>query len=834
MDFYTSVEKLGDNILYVGYEDNVRIKKQIKYQPTVFVPTRKKTEYRTLLGIPVASVKPGGMRETKDFVDNNTVSNQKIHGNTDFVAQFISDKFPDGCEFDRNKINSTYIDIEVQSDKGFPQPDEARHPVTAITIKNNLNNTFIVWGLGDYDVSKSIIKGNRIEYNKCSNEKELLTKFLTHWSANVPDVISGWNVKYFDIPYLVNRVRILFNDDTTKKFSIHRIKPKRSQSKYEDNYYQIYGTSVLDYLQLFKKFALYGMQDSYRLDNIAHVVLGDKKLDYSEYSSLNELYINNHQKFIDYNIKDTELVERLDDKLGLISLTLTLSYKANVPYECAFGSTRIWDTYIYNMLRRHKLVISPQKPVLNDRQIEGAYVKEPITGMHDWVASFDLNSLYPHLIMQYNISPETIVEEVIPNVTVDKLLNREKYNIPKNRVMSATGQLFNNNQRGIFPQIVDHMYSERKAIKNKALEQKQKLEDLDTDDVRVKYEIEKKISHYDNEQMALKILMNSLYGAMSNEYFRYYDVRMAESISISRQFVIRWAEKTINEFLNKMLKTNTDYVLAIDTDSLYVRFKELIDKVIENGTNKKICKFIDNMSEQSIMPVFKDTFDELKTYMNAYEQKMFMEREIIANKVIFTGKKRYVANVLNNEGVQYLNPKMKITGIESVRSSTPQACRNLIEDTLRIMVKDNEPTIQKHIAEVREKFNSLPAEEVAFPRSMNNINKYKTRTSYGKGTPIHIRASILYNNAVKEKRLDKKYTMIENGDKAKFTYLKMPNPTGENVIAFNTILPREFDLHRYVDYEMQFNKAYLDPIRLILDVSGWSVEKKQTLEEFFT
>ena len=400
--------------------------------------------------------------------------------------------------------------------------------------------------------------------------------------------------------------------------------------------------------------------------------------------------------------------------------------------------------------------------------------------------------------------------------------------------MSATGQLFNNNQRGIFPQIVDHMYSERKAIKNKALEQKQKLEDLDTDDVRVRYEIEKKISHYDNEQMALKILMNSLYGAMSNEYFRYYDVRMAESITISGQLVIRWAEKTINEFLNKMLKTNTDYVLAIDTDSLYVRFKELIDKVIENGTNKKICKFIDNMSEQSIMPVFKDTFDELKTYMNAYEQKMFMEREIIANKVIFTGKKRYVANVLNNEGVQYLNPKMKITGIESVRSSTPQACRNLIEDTLRIMVKDNEPTIQKHIAEVREKFNSLPAEEVAFPRSMNNINKYKTRTSYGKGTPIHIRASILYNNAVKEKRLDKKYTMIENGDKAKFTYLKMPNPTGENVIAFNTILPPEFDLHRYVDYEMQFNKAYLDPIRLILDVIGWSVEKKQTLEEFFT
>ena len=833
MDFYTSVEKLGNNILYVGYEDNVRIRKQIKYQPTVFVPTKKKTSYKTLLGIPVAPVKPGGMKETKDFIENNTVSNQKIHGNTDFVAQFISDKFPEACEFDRNKVNSTYIDIEVQSDKGFPQPDEARYPVTAITIKNNINNTFVVWGLGDYDVSKSIIKGNRIEYNKCSNEKELLTKFLSHWSANVPDVISGWNVKYFDMPYLINRVRILFNDDATKKFSIHKIKPRKSQSKYEDNYYTIYGTTVLDYLQLFKKFSLYGMQESYRLDNIANVVLGEKKLDYSEYESLNELYINNHQKFIDYNIKDTELVESIDDKLGLISLILTLSYKAGVNYDTSFGSTRIWDTYIYNILRRNKLVISPQQYVTHDRQIEGAYVKEPITGMHEWVASFDLNSLYPHLIMQYNISPETIVDEVISNVTVDKLLDREKFDIPKNRVMSATGQLFNNNKQGIFPQIVDHMYAERKIIKKNALEQKQKLEDLDSDDVRVKYEIEKKISHYDNEQMALKILMNSLYGAMSNEYFRYYDVRMAESITISGQLTIRWAEKTINEFLNKTLKTNKDYVLAMDTDSLYVLFKDVVDKVIKDGSNKKICKFIDNLSEQSIMPVFKDTFDELKTYMNAYEQKMFMEREIIADKVIITGKKRYVANVLNNEGVQYLNPKMKVTGIESRRSSTPKACRNLIEDTLKVMVKDNEKTIQKYIAEVRDKFNALPTEDVAFPRSMNNINKYRTKTSYGKGTPIHIRASILYNNAVKERRLDKKYTMIENGDKAKFTYLKMPNPTGENVIAFNTVLPPEFDLHRYVDYEMQFNKAYLDPIRLILDVIGWSVEKKQTLEDFF-
>jgi len=833
MDFYTSVEKLGNNILYVGYKDNVRIRKQIKYEPTVFVPARKKTQYRTLLGISVTPVKPGGMKETKNFIENNTFSNQTIHGNTDFVAQYISDKFPEACEFDRNKINSTYIDIEVQSDKGFPQPDEARYPVTAITIKNNINNTFVVWGLGDYDVSKSIIKSNRIEYNKCSNEKELLKKFLTHWSANVPDVISGWNVKYFDMPYLINRVRILFNDDATKKFSIHKIKPRKSQSKYEDNYYTIYGTTVLDYLQLFKKFSLYGMQESYRLDSIANVVLGEKKLDYSEYESLNELYIKNHQKFIDYNIKDTELVESIDDKLGLISLILTLSYKAGVNYDTSFGSTRIWDTYIYNILRRNKLVISPQQYVTHDRQIEGAYVKEPITGMHEWVASFDLNSLYPHLIMQYNISPETIVDEVISNVTVDKLLDREKFDIPKNRVMSATGQLFNNNKQGIFPQIVDHMYAERKIIKKNALEQKQKLEDLDSDDVRVKYEIEKKISHYDNEQMALKILMNSLYGAMSNEYFRYYDVRMAESITISGQLTIRWAEKTINEFLNKTLKTNKDYVLAMDTDSLYVLFKDVVDKVTKDMSKKKICKFIDNLSEQSIMPVFKDTFDELKTYMNAYEQKMFMEREIIADKVIITGKKRYVANVLNNEGVQYLNPKMKVTGIESRRSSTPKACRNLIEDTLKVMVKDNEKTIQKYIAEVRDKFNALPTEDVAFPRSMNNINKYKTRTSYGKGTPIHIRATILYNNAVKERRLDKKYTMIENGDKAKFTYLKMPNPTGENVIAFNTVLPPEFDLHRYVDYEMQFNKAYLDPIRLILDVIGWSVEKKQTLEDFF-
>jgi DNA polymerase elongation subunit (family B) len=826
--FYTSVERTANDILYVGYDGKRRVVEKVRFQPTLFVPTRNKTKYRTLDGYTVDSIQPGSMMDCRDFIRETEADNFPIYGNRDYIAQFIGDKFPDVCIPDTSVMNISFIDIEVQSDQGFPEPSLAQQPITAITIKNNLDDTFYTWGIGGFESDNSIVQDKRIEYIRCQDEFVLLKSFLTHWQKNTPDIISGWNSEDFDMTYLINRVARVLGEDQLRKFSLFNIKPEA-----RDTSYNIIGTTQLDFMKLFKKLGYnYGNQESYKLDNIANVVLGEKKLDYSEYSSLAALYRENHQKFIDYNIRDTQLVERMEDKTGFIALAMTLAHKANANYVTSFGSVKIWDTYIYNVLKKQNIVLNPQDEVNSDRRIEGAYVKEPQKGMHEWVCSFDLNSLYPHLIMQYNMSPETIMDGVLPGVDVESLLCHIDLNIPKDACVASTGQLFSTKSKGVFPQIVDSLYNERTIVKKKALEAKQLLENTAKDQVFERAQIEKDIARFDNEQMAVKILMNSLYGALSNKWFRYYDIRMAEAITISGQLTIRWAENTINEYLNRILKTNkVDYVIAIDTDSLYVRMGELVKQVMPNETDQdKICKFIDKVSEQKIEPLLEKTYKNLKEYVHAYDQRMHMKREIIASKVIFTGKKRYIANVLNNEGVQYAKPKIKITGIESVRSSTPQVCRKLIEKTLSLIMNKDEFAVQKFIETARGEFQKLNPEDVAFPRGVSNIWKQQKE---GVGVPIHVRASRRYNQLIKELNINNKYEEIKNGDKVKFTYLKTPNPAKQNVIAFPIVLPSEFDLNRFIDYDMQFDKSYVEPIKNILDAIGWSVERTNTLEDFF-
>ena len=828
--FYTNVSRYGNNILYVGYDNGNRIRESVKFKPTLFLKTNNPSKYKTLDGINVDSVEPGTMRDCKEFIETHSASNFTVYGNTDYVAQFINSRFPNTCTFDRDTLNVSFIDIEVQSDEGFPHPNDAAFPVTAITLKNNIDHKYYTWGTGEFENSR-----DDVIYVQCKDEHSLLNRFIAHWQLNYPDIISGWNSEGFDIPYLVNRIARLFGDEELKRLSIHHMMPNAKTDRYTGEVsFDIPGMAHLDYMRLFKKF-MYIPMESYALNHVAFVILKEKKLDYSEFASLNELYVKNYQKFIEYNIKDVQLVERLDDKLGLISLCMTLAHKANVNYEVAFGSTKIWDTFIYNILQKQNIALSPQKPVLNDRRIEGAYVKEPIKGMHDWVCSFDLNSLYPHIIMQWNMSPETVLDGVFPGVNVATLLDEQKFDIPEGTCVAATGQLFSTEKKGIFPAIIDKLYAERSDIKRQMLDAKQQLENLDKSDKLKRFELEKTISHCDNNQMSIKILMNSLYGALSNTYFRYYDIRVAEAITISGQFAVRWAANNVNAYLRNILKTKKDYVLASDTDSIYVNLGDLVSKSIQ-GDDEKICAFVDKVAEQKIEPLLENCYDKLMNAVGAREQRMVMKREVIASKMIITGKKRYIANVLNSEGVQYAKPKMKITGIESVRSSTPQVCRTLIEKTLDIIINEDELAVQKFISDARVAFRKLRPEEVAFPRGVSDIEKYtdkKGPDGYTKGTPIHVRAAILYNRTIINNKLSKKYPLIKSKDKIKFSYLRVPNRIKENVIAFPDILPMELNLENYIDYDKQFNKSYLEPMKHILEAIDWSTEKTNTIEDFF-
>ena len=347
----------------------------------------------------------------------------------------------------------------------------------------------------------------------------------------------------------------------------------------------------------------------------------------------------------------------------------------------------------------------------------------------------------------------------------------------------------------------------------------------------------KDVAKFNNFQMVRKICLNSAYGAVGNQYFRYFKLANAEAITLSGQTSIRWIEDRLNKYLNELLQTESDYVIAVDTDSVYLNLGPLVDKFLakQKDDKEKVVNLLDKVCQDKLEPFIDGCYVKLADYVNAYDQKMQMKRENIADRGIWTAKKRYILNVWDSEGVRYEEPKLKIMGIEAVKSSTPAPCRKMIKDGLRVMMEGTEDEMIKFIDQARLKFNKLSVAELAFPRSISDVNKHKSHTTiYGKGCPIHVRGSLLHNHYIKERGLDNKYSLINNGDKIKFVYLKKANPIRENVISFLNDFPYELGLDKYIDYELQFNKAFLEPVKVILDSIGWNVEKVANLELFFS
>ena len=353
-----------------------------------------------------------------------------------------------------------------------------------------------------------------------------------------------------------------------------------------------------------------------------------------------------------------------------------------------------------------------------------------------------------------------------------------------------------------------------------------------------KKQLENEISRYKNLQLAKKVQLNSAYGALGNEYFRFYDLRQAEAITLSGQLSIRWIGDQLNKYMNRLLKTkDVDYVIASDTDSVYLHLGPLVDMVYEskNIKEEKIVDFIDKACSEKIEPFIESAFDKLAKKMNAYDQKMFMKREVIANTGIWAAKKRYILNVWDSEGVRYSEPKLKMSGIEAVKSSTPGSCRVKIKQALSVIMTGTEAEFHAFNQTFKKEFSKLSFEDIAFPRSVSEISKYESNSGiYKKGTPIHVRGALIYNQLIKDKNLLKKYQTIKDGDKIKFCYMKMPNPTHENVLSVLNVLPKEFCLEKYIDYETQFDKAYLEPLKIIVNTFDWNVEPVSSLRGFFT
>ena len=841
-NYYTNVVTYGNNILLRGIKNGRRVQDKVPYSPTLFLPTKRNTEWRSLFNEPLEPRQFETLREARDFIKKyEDVSNFKIYGQERFEYAYISENFNGQIDWDIKELSIAIVDIEVGSENGFPDPYKAEQPITAISVRY-LNGDTHVFGCGDFTNTDP-----KIHYTKCKDEWTLCKSFLNFWSSNYPDVISGWNIDFFDIPYIVNRfTRILGEPDTQKLSPWSYVWERTANIKgQQKTTYRFTGISALDYIELYKWYAPGGKsQESYKLDNIANVELGESKISYDEYDNLHQLYRLNYQKFIEYNIKDVELIVKLEDKLKLIELALTLAYDTKTNFEDVFAQTRMWDSLIYDYLISKKVVVPPKEIKEKDSAFEGAYVKDPQVGMHNWVASFDLNSLYPHLLIQYNISPETLIEPkdytpemrnlISRKISVEEMLHKrlDTSNL-KNATITPNAQFFRTDFQGFLPKMMEEMYEDRKKFKKLMLQAKQEYER--EKNPKIREEISKTIARYDNLQLAKKVSLNSAYGALGSRFFRFYDLRMALAVTLAGQLSIRWIEGKLNQYLNEILKTEKDYVIASDTDSIYLNLGTLVDKFVPKGKEtSEVIAIMDKVCEDRIQPFIDKSYQELASYVKAYDQKMQMKREALADKGIWTAKKRYILNVYNNEGVAYSEPKMKIMGLEVVKSSTPSSIREKMKEAIRLIIRTDEMTLQNFIKDFREEFKNLPPEEISFPRGMNGLREYSDSvTLYKKGTPIHVKGAILYNHFLKERGLTDKYPLIQEGEKLKFTYLKTPNPVRDSVISYPVRLPKELGLHEYVDFELQFEKSFVEPIKVILDLIGWQIEKKVTLDDFF-
>lgn len=832
MRFYTNVQMVGDHFLVRGYENGRHFATREKFYPTLFVPSNKETKYKTLEGDYVESIDPGTVRDCREFIKKyDGIQNFKIYGNDRYIYQYISEMYPEEeVKFDTTKIKISTIDIEVKTENGFPDVESAAEEVLLITVQDYTTKQIRTWGQGPFNN-----KQENVIYKSFRTEYELLNDFINWWmiETNTPEVVTGWNSELYDMPYLVRRIDRILGEKLMKRLSPWGLVTERETIVMgrKQISYDVGGVTQLDYLNLYKKFT-YKAQESYRLDYIASVELNQKKLDHSEFDTFKDFYTKGWQKFVEYNIIDVELVDRMEDKMKLIELAITMAYDAKVNYNDVFYQVRMWDAIIYNYLKKRNIVIPPKERSDKDAKYAGAYVKEPIPGKYDWVVSFDLNSLYPHLIMQYNISPETLRETRHPSVTVDKILNQElTFELYKDSAVCANGAMYRKDVRGFLPELMEKIYKDRTIYKKKMLIAKQDYEKTPTK------ALEKEIARCNNIQMARKIQLNSAYGAIGNQYFRYYKLVNAEAITLSGQVSIRWIENKMNGFLNKILQTEeVDYVIASDTDSIYLNMGPLVDKFLshKSGDKTKVVELLDKICEDKLEPFIEQSYTELADYVSAYEQKMIMKRENISERGIWTAKKRYILNVWNSEGVQYSEPKLKMMGIEAVKSSTPAPCRTMIKDGLKLMMSGTEEEVINFIDKCRKEFNALPPEQIAFPRSVSDVVKYRSYANiYSKGTPIHCRGALLFNHYIKEKKLDNKYSLINNGEKIKFIYLKKPNIIQENVISFIQDFPHELGLDKYIDYELQFEKSFLDPLKSILDAIGWNVEKTVNLDLFF-
>lgn len=884
--FYINCITRGNNLLLTyGYGNEVRYVKIPNFKPTLFYEARgQDTGYRELVsGIPLMPQQFDSIRDAnKAIQEARDIEGLSIYGNRNFHHVFLHQNFANmETSFNEDMIRGFFLDIECPAEIGFPCPGKAEWAINLMGIYDTFTKKYRIWGENAYDVDrykqKLIDEGvdpDDVIYYEIKDEYDRLEHMLNWWNENCPAYITGWNTSKFDNPYLVNRLMKLgLNPNLLSPWGVATVREREFMGKPEFDA-NILGVADLDYMDLYKK-NRFKVRESYRLDFIAHIELKKQKVDYSEVAkNLRTLHKKDWDLYTVYNVMDIALVKQLDEKFGYLSITFAVAYAAGINFNDVSSPVATWEQIIYRDTIDKGIVLPPKKN--NDKvNYEGGYVKYPQTGKHRWVCSFDLNSLYPHLIMGSNISPETITPIVVPDANVESILEGAKTGkrhwAPPNDNVSvcASGNTFRNDIRGVMGYEMERLYKERKAIKREMLGHEQDVEDIKagriTPELMDKYGVssdkllaaaERQESRKDGGQLVRKILLNSAYGALANVHFCLFDIRLAESITKQGQLSIRWAGEWVNKNLNEILGTNEDYIIYTDTDSIYVNMDPVVKRAgldPKSDTKdpeeiKKIVKFLDDYCEQKMQPIIDEGYAELQRHCNSYAQKMVMAREVISDNSIFCAKKRYAMSVWNSEGVAYDEAEIKTIGLDVVKSSTPEVVRDAMKDTIKMILNDTEANTQKFIKGFKAKFKEQDPEDIAFPRGVNKVEEsycnlagksenaqvrlYSTYTE-GKTVPINSRAAIIYNLAIRELGLTD-YQKILPADKIKFIHIEQPNRLNSDVVGFPDVLPPEFKVHNKIDYDTMFEKTYLKPMRDIMELIGWSEKPVATLESFFS
>lgn len=826
---------MGQNILYRGIENGKHVVKKVPFSPKLYVKSNTSSDWKDIFDRPLKEVVFQSQYEMREFVKKyEGVEGFEVNGFIDAKYQYIHDKFKSTIAYDKDVLRIQSLDIEVAkpAEGGFPKPENATGEILLITLYDS--KTCYTWASKPYTPTMKI--DSEIKFIKCTNERELLLSFLHYWQNNPPDIVTGWNVDGFDIPYLINRINRLFNDNTVEKLSpFGKITSKTINNAYntEVEVFDIVGVAILDYLVLYKKFAL-DTQESYQLDNIAKVELNESKVEYE--GTFEDFYTKDWDRFVTYNQVDAILVTKLDNKLKFLDLVLAIAYIAKINYQDVMSPVRTWDVLIYNFLHSQNIAIPPRgnKP---DRSIIGAYVKSPVPGKYGWTVSFDFASLYPSIIRQWNMSPDTFVR--MDNVIIEQFIDPTESDLvmfdsykDENLAIAANGSVYRRDKVGFIPKVIEVMLNYRKTAKSEMLKLDQEYQKSKSP------ELSEKIAALNAKQNAAKVLSNSLYGALGNFGFRYFDANIAEGITLTGQVSIIHTNTKTNDYLNKILKTNKDYCITIDTDSGYFNMDPLVNAFMPNKSIDTTVKVLSQFCEDKIQPVIQSAIDQMYDRCNCSNKVMAMKREAIASKSVFLQKKRYAMMVHNSEGVDYSPYKLKIMGMDIIKSSTPIKVREMLKDILvTVFIKDNDELIN-HISQKRDEFMKLDIDDIAFPRGVTEIDKYVIAHSpgYAKKTPINVRASILYN----------KYAnmtdniLIENGDKIRYIYLKEPNTLHENVIGWPSShsYPKHIPflanlIENYADKETMWNKTFMQPVKGITDAIGWKTEHIATLEDLF-